>query len=125
MEQQTISQLQSQMASGETTSVAITQAYLERIESLDRNGPRVNAIIEANPDALAIAQALDSERRAGKVRGPLHGIPIVIKDNLDTADRMMTTAGSLALEGSPARRDAFVVRRLRAAGAVPLAKANL
>jgi len=125
MEERTISQLQSQMASGETTSVAITQAYLERIESLDRNGPRVNAIIEANPDALAIAQALDSERRAGKVRGPLHGIPIVIKDNLDTADRMMTTAGSLALEGSPARRDAFVVRRLRAAGAVLLAKANL
>ena len=117
MEDKTISDLQAQMSSGETTSAAITQAYLDRIEALDRNGPRVNAVIETNPDALAIAEALDAERHAGKLRGPLHGIPILIKDNFDTGDRMQTTAGSLALVGSPARRDAFVVRRLRAAGA--------
>ena len=125
MEDKTISTLQAQMRSGEITSAALAQAYLERIESLDRNGPRVNAIIEVNPDAMAIAQALDSERQAGRLRGPLHGIPVLIKDNFDTGDRMQTTAGSLALVGSPARRDAFVVRRLRTAGAILLGKANL
>jgi len=125
MEELMIGELQGQMASGESTSRALTQAYLDRIEALDRNGPRVNAVIEVNPEALVIADALDAERRAGKVRGPLHGIPILIKDNIDTGDRMQTTSGSLALEGTPARRDAFIARRLRAAGAVILGKANL
>ncbi len=125
MEERTIRQLQGQMTSGETTSLAATQAYLARIEALDRNGPRVNSVIEVNPEAQAQAEALDAERRAGRVRGPLHGIPILLKDNIDTGDRMQTTAGSLALEGTPARRDAFVVRRLRAAGAVILGKTNL
>jgi amidase len=125
MEEATIRQLQRQMTSGELTALALTHAYLQRIESLDRNGPQVNSIIEVNPEAEAHAEALDAERRAGRVRGPLHGIPIVLKDNIDTGDRMQTTAGSLALEGTPARRDAFVARRLRAAGAVLLAKTNL
>jgi len=125
MEEYTIRQLQQQMALGELTALALTQSYLERIESLDRNGPRVNSVIEVNPEAEAQAEALDAERRAGRVRGPLHGIPILLKDNIDTGDRMQTTAGSLALEGTPARRDAFVVRRLRLAGAVILGKANL
>lgn len=125
MEDQTISLLQSQMSSGEATSAAVTQAFLDRIERLDRYGPRLNSVIEVNPDAPDIARALDAERRAGRVRGPLHGIPILIKDNLDTADRMQTTAGSLALAGALARRDAFLVRRLRAAGAVLLGKTNL
>ena len=125
MEEMTIRQLQQQMTSGETTALAVTQAYLQRIESLDRSGPRVNSVIEVNPEAEAQAEALDAERRAGRVRGPLHGTPIVLKDNIDTGDRMQTTAGSLALEGTPARRDAFVVPRLRAPGAVILGKANL
>jgi amidase len=122
MEEQTIRQLQQQMTSGEMTALALTQLYLQRIESLDRNGPRVNSVIEVNPEAEALAEALDAERRAGRVRGPLHGIPILLKDNIDTGDRMQTTAGSLALEGTPARRDAFVVRRLRTAGAVILGR---
>lgn len=125
MEDITIGELQGQMASGQTTARAVTQGYLERIEALDRNGPRVNAVIEINPEALAIAEALDAERAAGKLRGPLHGIPVLLKDNIDTGDRMQTTSGSLALEGTPARRDAFIVRRLRAVGAVILGKANL
>jgi amidase len=125
MEEQTIRQLQQQMTSGELTALALTQAYLQRVESLDRTGPRVNSVIEVNPEAEAQAEALDAERRAGRVRGPLHGIPILLKDNIDTGDRMQTTAGSLALEGTPARRDAFVVRRRRAAGAIILGKANL
>lgn len=120
-----LTELQARMTSGALTAAALTQAYLERIEALDLSGPCLHAVIETNPDALAIAEALDAERRAGKVRGPLHGIPILVKDNFDTGDRMQTTAGSLALVGSPARRDAFVVRRLRAAGAVLLGKANL
>jgi amidase len=125
MEEQTIRQLQHRMTSGELTSLALTQACLQRIETLDRNGPRVNSVIEVNPEAEAQAEALDAERQAGRARGPLHGIPILLKDNIDTGDRMQTTAGSLALEGTPARRDAFVVRRLRAAGAIILGKANL
>jgi amidase len=125
MEETSIRQLQERMTSGELTSLALTQAYLQHIESLDRNGPRVNSVIELNPEAEALADALDAERRAGRVRGPLHGIPILLKDNIDTGDRMQTTAGSLALEGTPARRDAYVVRRLRSAGVVVLGKANL
>ncbi len=103
----------------------MTELYLRRIEQLDRQGPELRSISEINPDALAIASSLDEERKAKGARGPLHGIPIVIKDNIDTADRMTTTAGSLALEGSIAPRDAFVVERLRAAGAVIIAKTNL
>ena len=102
---------------------ALTEAYLKRIEALDKG--QVNSMIELNPDALAIADALDAERRAGRVRGPLHGIPVVIKDNIDTADRMATTAGSLALVGAKPPADAFLVQRLRQAGAVILGKTNL
>jgi amidase len=125
MEELTIHELQSKMAAGELTARSIVESYLERIEQIDQHGPTVNSVIEINPDALAIAEARDAERRAGKRRGPLHGIPILIKDNIDTRDRMQTTAGSLALEGSIAPRDAFIVKRLRAAGAVILGKTNL
>jgi amidase len=113
------------MRDGRLTSRSLVEAYLQRIRLLDSQGPNVESIIEVNPDARAIAEALDAERRAGNVRGPLHGIPIVIKDNIDTGDRMLTTAGSLALVGDPAPRDATVARKLRRAGAVILGKANL
>ena len=103
----------------------LAEAYLARIEAIDKAGPKINSVIELNPDALAIADARDRERKEGRVRGPLHGIPILIKDNIDTADRMHTTAGSLALADSIATRDAFIVRRLREAGAVLLGKTNL
>jgi len=125
MDELTIHQLQEKMASGDLTALGITESYLERIASLDKAGPGINAVIELNPDALAIAEALDVERQAGRLRGPLHGIPILIKDNIDTHDRMQTTAGSLALEGSHAPQDAFLVKRLRRAGAVILGKTNL
>jgi len=125
MEPVTISEMKAQMQAGELSSRQLVERYLERIHSLDRDGPRLNAIIELNPDALEIAARLDQERLAGQSRGPLHGIPIVLKDNIDTADRMTTTAGSLALEGHIASQDAFLVSRLRRAGAVILAKANL
>jgi amidase len=125
LEEATVAQLQEWMREGRYTSEALTRLYIERIEAIDRHGPRLNAIIELNPDALAIAARLDRERAEGRVRGPLHGIPVVIKDNIDTADRMMTTAGSLALVGAPALKDAFLVERLREAGAVLLAKTNL
>jgi amidase len=125
MEEHTILGLQALQQSGALSARQITQQYLEQIEQIDKNGPALNSVIELNPDALAIAEALDAERQAGKVRGPLHGIPILIKDNIDTADRMTTTAGSLALQGSIAPRDAFLVERLRLAGAVLLGKTNL
>ncbi len=125
LEEATIAELGSQMASGERTSAEITRLYLERIESLDRQGPGLCSVIETNPDALAIAGQLDAERAAGNVRGPLHGVPVLLKDNIATADRTTTTAGSLALEGSIPPRDAFVAARLRRAGAVLLGKANL
>jgi len=125
LEETTIAQLQDAMKAGRLTSRAITQAYLGRIAALDRQGPSLLAVLETNPDALTIADGLDAERRRGKVRGPLHGIPVIVKDNIDTHDKMQTTAGSLALEGNIAVRDAFIVERLRAAGAVVLAKANL
>jgi amidase len=125
LEEATIAEMQDWMASGRYTSRRLTELYLQRIADLDDRGPTLRSISETNPDALAIATSLDEERKTKGPRGPLHGIPIVIKDNIDTADRMTTTAGSLALEGSIARRDAFVVERLRAAGAVILAKANL
>ncbi len=125
LESATIPQLQTQMARGELSAVQLVRKYLERIEALDRHGPELRAIIEINPDALEIAAALDRERVAGGPRGPLHGIPILLKDNIETADRTHTTAGSLALLGSFPRRDSFVAERLRAAGAIVLGKANM
>jgi amidase len=125
LEETTIAQLQDGMKAGRLTARGVARAYLDRIAALDRQGPTLRAVLETNPEALAIADALDGERRRGKVRGPLHGIPVIVKDNIDTHDRMQTTAGSLALEGNIAARDAFIVERLRAAGAVILAKANL
>ena len=121
----TIDQLQQMMQSGQHDSQSITKLYLRRIEAVDKKGPALNAVIELNPDALSIAAAMDAERKAGKVRGPLHGIPVLIKDNIDSGDKMMTTAGSLALEGHHAAKDAFIVAKLRAAGAVLLGKTNL
>jgi amidase len=120
-----IADLQKAMTSGKTTSKAITQAYLARIKSIDKAGPRINSVIAVNPDALAIAAALDKERKEKGPRGPLHGIPILVKDNLATGDKMATTAGSLALKDVRAKRDAFVVEKLRAAGAVIIGKTNL
>ncbi len=125
LEEATFSDLQKRMQSGADTSRSLVSRYLARIDVLDRRGPLLRAVIEPNPDAVAIADALDAERRNGRVRGPLHGIPILIKDNIGTADRMTTTAGSLALEGSISSADSAVARRLRDAGAVLLGKANL
>jgi amidase len=123
LEEATVTSLQAAMASGQATSRTIAEGYLTRIADVDR---KLNSVIELNPDALAIADAMDRERKAGKVRGPLHGIPVLIKDNLDTADRMKTTAGSLALVGAPTpKQDSFVVKQLRDAGAVLLGKTNL
>lgn len=121
----TIDELQKRMQSGQTTSHAITQLYLDRIQKIDKNGPGLNSIIELNPDALSIADALDEERKNGKLRSPLHGIPVLIKDNIDTADKMQTTAGALAMEGNIAKQDSFVAKKLRDAGAVILGKTNL
>lgn len=121
----TIDELQKKMQSGEYTSHAVTQLYLDRIQQIDKAGPKLNAVIELNPDALTIAAAMDAERKSGKVRGPLHGIPVLIKDNIDTADKMQTTAGALALAGNIAKKDAFIVSKLREAGAVLLGKTNL
>jgi amidase len=121
----TVDVLQEKMKSGVYTSRSITQLYLDRIEKIDRSGPHINAIIELNPDALSIADAMDAERKAGKIRGHLHGIPVLIKDNINTADKMQTTAGSLALVGNIAKKDAFIIARLREAGAVLLGKTNL
>jgi amidase len=125
LEETTIAQLQDGMKGARLTARSVTQAYLDRIAALDRQGPTLRAVLETNPDALATADALDGERRRDKVRGPLHGIPVIIKDNVDTHDKMQTTAGSLALEGNLAARDASIVEKLRAAGVVILAKANL
>mgnify|MGYP003341975326 FL=1 len=113
------------MQKGATTSHALTQRFVSRITTMDKAGPAINAVIELNPDALAIADQRDAERKAGKVRGPLHGIPILIKDNIDSADRMKTSAGSLALAASTPPQDAFIVAKLREAGAVLLGKTNL
>ena len=120
----TIDSLQQQMQAGQLTSRELTAAYLQRIAEIDRAGPKLNAIIELNPDALSLADQLDTERKAGHVRGPLHGIPVLLKDNIDTADKMQTTAGSLALVGQKVPRDAGVAARLRTAGAVILGKTN-
>jgi amidase len=125
LEEITIPELQDAMKSGRLTARSLAEKYLARIDEIDKRGPAVNAIIELNPDALSIAATLDQERKARGLRGPLHGIPVLIKDNIDTADRMMTTAGSLALVGSKPPKDSFVALRLRAAGAVILGKTNL
>jgi amidase len=121
----TILQLQQLLQTGKYTAEKLTELYLKRIQEIDRNGPAINSVIEINPDALEIARLLDQERQSGKIRGPLHGIPVLIKDNISTSDKMFTTAGSLALSGLPARRDAYIVSRLREAGAVLLGKTNL
>jgi amidase len=112
------------MAAGQLTSEALTRAYLDRIATIDDSGPRLDAVIEVNPNAAEDAQALDAERKAGKVRSPLHGIPVLIKDNVDVAG-MVNSAGSLALEDNRPGADAFMVARLRGAGAVILGKTNL
>jgi len=120
-----IAELQDGMISGRFTARSLVEKYSARIDEIDKRGPAVNAVIEMNPDAMSIADGLDRERKSKGPRGPLHGIPVLIKDNIDTADRMMTTAGSLALVGSKPPKDSFVAQKLRAAGAVILAKTNL
>jgi amidase len=125
LEEATIADLQQRMQSGRETARSLAEKYLARIERIDRSGPTVRSVLELNPDALAIADGLDAERKSRGPRGPLHGIPVLIKDNIATADRMMTTAGSLALAGVKPPKDAFVAARLREAGAVILGKTNL
>jgi amidase len=125
LDETTISDLQEGMKSGRFTARSLVEKYSARIEEIDKSGPAINSIIELNPDALSIADSLDQERRAKGSRGRMHGVPVLIKDNIDTADRMMTTAGSLALVGSKPLRDSFVAQQLRSAGAVILGKTNL
>ena len=125
LEEATIADLQQRMQAGRETARSLVEKYLARINAIDRGGPLLRSVIETNPDALSIADQLDAERRARGSRGPLHGIPILIKDNIATADRLQTTAGSAALEGSKPPTDAFIVQRLRAAGAIILGKTNL
>jgi len=125
LEEATIADLQRRMESGHESSRSLTEKYIARIDAMDRKGPSLHSVLEVNPDAASIAQSLDAERKAGKVRGPLHGIPILLKDNIGTSDRMTTTAGSLALEGSIPPADAFLAKKLRDAGAVLLGKTNL
>ena len=125
LEEMTISQLQKGYADGTFKIQDVVSAYISRIEALDRNGPKLNSIIVVNPDAIEIAVQLDAELAAGKSRGPLHGVPVIIKDNIDTHDKMPTTAGSIALKDSYPAKDSFVAKKLREAGAVILGKANL
>lgn len=125
LEEVTISELQVEMTTGNITARQLTEMYIERIEALDKKGPNLQSVLEINPDAVEIAQQLDRERAATGPRGPLHGIPILLKDNIATLDKMETTAGSLALLGARPPRDAFVAQRLRAAGAIILGKTNL
>jgi amidase len=124
-EEATISDVQARMKSGEVSARSLTQSYLERIDEIDKHGPTINSVIEINPDALSLADALDKERKEKGPRGPMHGVPVLIKDNIDTADKMLTTAGSLALVESKPAQDSSVARRLREAGAVILGKTNL
>ncbi len=125
LNEESITSLQEKISAGKYSSEQITKLYLDRIDAIDKKGPMLNAVIEINPDAMSIAKAMDDERKAGKTRGPLHGIPVLIKDNIDTADKMQTTAGSLALEGHIAANDSFVAKKLREAGAVIMGKTNL
>ncbi|MFV8335569.1 amidase [Flavobacterium sp. RSP29] len=125
LDEETIGGLREKLASGKYTSEQLVQLYLKRINAIDKNGPQLNSVIEINPDAVAIAVVMDKEMKAGKIRGPLHGIPVLIKDNIDTADKMQTTAGSLAMVGNIASKDAFVVKKLREAGAIIIGKTNL
>jgi amidase len=125
LEEATIASLQQRMESGRDSARSLAEKYIARIDAVDRNGPALRSVLEINPDALSIADRLDAERKSRGPRGPLHGIPMLLKDNIATADRMMTTAGSLALAGASPPRDAFVVARLREAGAVILGKTNL
>ena len=125
LDELTIDDLQARMKSGQDTAQALLRQYLTRIDQIDQRGPAINAVIELNPEAFSIAQLRDDERKAGKTRGPLHGIPVLIKDNIDTADRMHTSAGSLALASHIAAKDSWVAERLRAAGAVIIGKTNL
>ena len=125
LQEMTSSEMQILMQHGKISSVDLVNKYLARIRSLDKAGPRLGAVIELNPDALTIAARMDAERKAGKLRGPLHGIPVLVKDNINTGDRMMTTAGALAMQGNMAREDAFIIKKLRAAGAVLMGKTNL
>ncbi|PSR09784.1 MAG: amidase, partial [Bacteroidetes bacterium] len=124
LEETDITQIQKDYAAGTYTSVELVQAYLDRIATIDDSGPMLNAIIQVNPEALQIAAALDQERAAGNVRGPLHGIPVVLKDNIETHDQMATTAGSRALLNSHPLQDSYLAEKLRAAGAIILGKAN-
>src|SRR5206468_1960444 len=121
----TVARLQAETAAGSLTSEQLTQEYINRILALDQNGPGVNSVIELNPDALVMARNADALRRRGQVLGPLHGIPILLKDNIDTGDKMQTSAGSFALVGTPAVKDSTVAAKLRAGGAVILGKTNL
>jgi amidase len=121
----TVADLQDGMKSGRFTARSLVEMYLARIDSIDKHGPAISSILELNPDALSIADSLDQERKAKGQRGPMHGIPVLIKDNIDTADKMMTTAGSLALVGSKPPQDSGVAQKLRSAGAVILGKTNL
>lgn len=125
LDELTVADLQDRMVKGTDTARSLSEKYLARIKALNEAGPMLRAVIETNPDALTIADGLDQERKAGKLRGPLHGIPVLIKDNIDSGDRMMTTAGASALVGHKAKQDAFIVQKLRAAGAVLLGKTNL
>jgi len=125
LDELTVDDLQKGMASGRFTAMTLTRKYLDRINDIDKQGPSINSVIELNPDALAIAADLDNERKAGRVRSQLHGVPVLIKDNIDTHDRMTTTAGSLALGGSIPPQDSFVAKKLRDAGAVIIGKTNL
>ena len=125
MKEYRITEIQALMEKGELSAKKLTEMYLTRIREIDKQGPKLNAIIEINPDAIKIAESLDEERKNKKIRGPLHGIPVIIKDNINTADKMQTTAGSLAFKGHIASKDAFIVKRLRDAGAIIIGKANL
>ena len=124
-EEYTINQLQQGYDNGDFTVTDVVQAYLDRIEAIDDTGPMLNAVIQTNPDALAIAEQLDAELKDGKKRGPMHGVPVLLKDNIDTHDQMETTAGSRALAGSHPLQDSYISMKLREAGAVILGKANL
>lgn len=121
----TISRLQQGYRDGKYSVVQVTKDYLARINAIDKNGPKLNSIIIINPDALKIAEELDKEMAAGKTRGPLHGIPVILKDNIDTHDKMPTTAGATALRNSYPKKDSWVAKKLREAGAVIIAKSNL